>query len=286
MTTTDELRAVVTRHAGEHGFAGVCLVKRGDEALLHEAYGLAHRGFGIPNQLDTRFDIASVTKTFTAAAIMQLVEQGEFALDTRVMPFLGITGTRISDDVTVFHCLTHTSGIGDDADEEAGEDYEAALHRQAQLLAPRNARLPAPVRAQGTRTSRPARACATTTSPSCCSGLVIEQATGLSYRDYVRQHVFERAGMTGADFCAMDGVCAELRRALQADRPRGRSRSNGARTSTRIRRSARRTAARPSPRSISIASCARSANALMGEAASRPAPPASRRAAREIEDRQ
>ena len=41
------------------------------------------------------------------------------------MPFLGLSGTAISDDVTIYQCLTHTSGIGDDADEEAGEDYEA-----------------------------------------------------------------------------------------------------------------------------------------------------------------
>src|SRR5690606_20465551 len=41
-------------------------------------------------------------------------------------------------------------------------------------------------------------------------GLVIERASGLSYRDFVRQHVFAPAGMSGADFCAMDGTCANL----------------------------------------------------------------------------
>ena len=69
------------------------------------------------NTVSTRFDIASVTKIFTAAAVMQLVDRDEIGLDTRVMPFIGVEGTKISDDVTVYHCLTHTSGIGDDADE-------------------------------------------------------------------------------------------------------------------------------------------------------------------------
>nr|MBA2248280.1 beta-lactamase family protein [Chloroflexia bacterium] len=41
-------------------------------------------------------------------------------------------------------------------------------------------------------------------------GLVIERATGVSYRDYVTEHIFRRAGMHGADFCAMDGICSDL----------------------------------------------------------------------------
>ncbi len=121
----DAIHTLLQRQATNSDFSGVCLVKRGEEEIVHVAYGLAHHGFGISNTTGTRFDIASVTKVFTAAAVMQLVDRGEFALDTRVMPFLGITGTKISDDVTVFHCLTHTSGIADDADEEAGEEYEA-----------------------------------------------------------------------------------------------------------------------------------------------------------------
>jgi hypothetical protein len=121
----DAIHSLLQRKALNSDFSGVCLVTRGEEEIVHVAYGLAHHGFGIPNTTGTRFDIASVTKVFTAAAVMQLVDRGEFALDTRVMPFLGMTGTKISDDVTVFHCLTHTSGIADDADEEAGEEYEA-----------------------------------------------------------------------------------------------------------------------------------------------------------------
>jgi len=207
-TMADRIRSLVTRHA-DAGFSGVCLVKRGDEIILHEAYGLAHRGFGIPNAVDTRFDIASVTKTFTAAAILQLVEAGEIALDTPVMPYLGIEGTRISDEVTVFHCLTHTSGIGDDADEEAGEDYEAlfvdkpnySIRKTADFLPQFVDKEPNFAPGEGVRYNNVA---------FVLLGLVIEKATGTTYRDYVRQHVFERAGMTSADFCAMDGVHGNL----------------------------------------------------------------------------
>lgn len=121
----DQIRSLVARHAGESGFSDVCLVKRGNDTLVHEAYGFAHRGFRVPNTVHTRFDIASVTKVFTAAAILRLIESGEVTLETQVVPFLSIDGTQISNDVTIFHCLTHTSGTADDADGEAGEVYEA-----------------------------------------------------------------------------------------------------------------------------------------------------------------
>jgi CubicO group peptidase (beta-lactamase class C family) len=205
VTTTDELRAVVAPHAGEHGFAGVCLVKRGDEELLHEAFGLAHRGHGIPNELDMRFDIASVTKVFTAAATMQLVESGELTLDTPVMPYLELGGTRISDEVTVFHLLTHTSGIADDADEEAGEDYEL-LFVDKPNYSIRETKDFLPQFVHKERVFAPGEGVRYNNVAFILLGLAIERASGLSYRDYVRRHVFVRADMAGADFCAMDGV--------------------------------------------------------------------------------
>ncbi len=205
----EELRAVVARHAGERGFAGVCLVKQGDEPILHEAFGLAHRGYGIPNSPDTRFDVASVTKVFTAAAIAQLVERGALTLETPVMPYLELGGTRISDAVTVFHLLTHTSGIADDADEEAGEKYEDlfvdkpnySIRETADFLPQFVHKEPVFAPGEGARYNN---------CGFVLLGLAIERATGTPYRDYVRQHVFRRAGMTGADFCAMDGVHPRL----------------------------------------------------------------------------
>jgi len=204
----DEILSILNRHA-RTDFSGVCLVKQGDHVIVHEAYGLAHRGFGIDNTIATRFDIASITKVFTAAAIIQLVEREAIGLDTPVMPYLGIDGTRISDAVTVYHCLTHTSGIGDDADEEAGEDYELlfvdkpnySIRETRDFLPQFVDKEPMFPPGQGVRYNNVA---------FVLLGLVIEKATGVAYRDYVTTHIFERAGMIGANFCAMDGVCADL----------------------------------------------------------------------------
>jgi CubicO group peptidase (beta-lactamase class C family) len=206
---TDSIQSLLDHYHAVHDFSGVCLIRQGDTDIVHHAYGLAHRGFNIPNDITTRFDIASVTKLFTAAAIMQLVDQGKLALDTRVMPLLGIEGTPISDDVTVFHCLTHTSGIGDDADEEKGEEYELlfvdkpnySIRETRDFLQQCTEKQPNFRPGEGVRYNN----CA-----FVLLGLVIEKVTEMPYRDFVRRHILAPAGMETADFCAMDGVCSNL----------------------------------------------------------------------------
>ncbi len=200
---------ILEQHHHERDFSGVCLLRQSDFDVVHRAFGLAHRGFRVPNNLDTRFDIASVTKIFTAAAIMQLVDQGKISLETRVMPFLEIEGTRISDDVTVFQCLTHTSGIGDDADEEDGEDYEL-LYVDRPNYAIRETRDFLPQCGWNEPKFAPGQGVRYNNCAFVLLGLVIEKAAGISYRDYVRRNIFGPAAMVTADFCAMDGICENL----------------------------------------------------------------------------
>ncbi len=201
--------SILDRFEEERNFSGACLVRMGDMELVHEARGLAHRGFGVPNTVEMRFDIASVTKLFTAAAVMQLVEQGKLSLDTRLMPALGISGTPISDEVTIRHCLTHTSGIADDADEENDEDYEL-LFVDKPNYSIRETRDFVPQCTCKEANFLPGEGVRYNNCAFVLTGLVIESVTNMPYRDYVRQHIFAPAGMTGADFCAMDSVCPNL----------------------------------------------------------------------------
>jgi len=73
-----ELDAVVA----EAGFSGVVRVDRRGHAEIERAYGLAHRGLGVPNEFDTRFALASGTKGFTALTVVSLVEEGLLELAT------------------------------------------------------------------------------------------------------------------------------------------------------------------------------------------------------------
>src|SRR3954452_12541423 len=118
------LPAEIDAVAAETNFCGVVRVDAGRETLLAKAFGLADRGHGIANTVDTQFGIASGTKTFTALTIVSLIADRrlDLHLDTPVRGILGDDLPLIDDGVTVEHLLVHRSGIGDYFDEEADTD--------------------------------------------------------------------------------------------------------------------------------------------------------------------
>src|SRR6185312_6485274 len=112
----------VDKIAAEIGFAGVVSVDRGGRIEFARAYGLAHRGRGIANTMDTRFAIASGTKGLTALTVMSLIEDGSLTLPTTARSVLGDDLPLIHDAVTVEHLLGHRSGIGDYVDEDVHQE--------------------------------------------------------------------------------------------------------------------------------------------------------------------
>jgi CubicO group peptidase (beta-lactamase class C family) len=89
------------------------------------AYGEADRRWGVATTVDTRFGIASGTKTFTALTVMSLVDDGILDLTTTARSLLGADLPLIDDAVTIEHLLDHTSGIGDYFDEDVHDDATA-----------------------------------------------------------------------------------------------------------------------------------------------------------------
>ena len=186
-------------------FSGVVRIERSGDVLLERGYGLASRAWGVPCSPAHRFDTASVTKLFTAVAVLQQVEGGAFGLDTSVTAYLGLDETTIVPEVTPYHLLTHTSGIGDDADEEDGVAYETlfadrpnyAITETADLLPQCVHNEPKFAPGQGTRYCN-------------CSyvllGLMVERASGMPYREYVVGSVFRPAGMDRSGFFRMDRI--------------------------------------------------------------------------------
>ncbi len=186
-------------------FSGVVLITHGDETLYAAAYGEASRAWHVKNTLDTRFDTASMTKIFTTVATLQMIERGLLAFDIGVVDYLGLEDTTISKAVNVYHLLTHSSGIADDADEEAGELYEDLWKTRANYSVMETADF-LPQFIHKPANFAPGEGCRYCNVSFVLLGLMIEKATGMSYRDYVRQHVFARAGMSHSDFFRMDRV--------------------------------------------------------------------------------
>jgi CubicO group peptidase (beta-lactamase class C family) len=196
-------------------FSGVVGVVQGDHELLLDAFGYASRTWNIRATVETRFDTASITKLFTAVATLQLVEQGAFALDTSVIGYLGLEDTGISSAVTPYHLLTHTSGIADDADEEAGERYEDLFVERPNYSVTETADY-LPQFVGKPPNFAPGEGCRYCNVGYVLLGLMIERATGSSYREHVTEHVFARAGMNRSGFFRTDVVEPDVAEGVEA----------------------------------------------------------------------
>lgn len=161
------------------GFSGALLVAVGGDVILNEGYGLAIRSEGVPNSAETVFSTGSITKQFTAAAIMKLEGMGELSTDDPVS--LHIDG--VPDDkagITLHHLLTHTAGVvvGTGPDyEEVGRD-EVVARILAEPLG-----------------SRPGEEMSYSNAGYSLLAAVVERASGLPYEEFLRDHLFGPAGM-------------------------------------------------------------------------------------------
>ena len=199
----DRLGELVDGIAADVGLSGLIRVDLDGSLAVQRAYGLAHRGLGVPTTIDTQFAIASGSKGLTALAVMSLVERGELGLDTRARSVLGTDLPLIDDRVTVEQLLAHRSGIGDylDEDEEAdSNDYvlTVPVHELAtteQFLAVLDGH---PMKYEpGERFNY-------------CNGgymvlaLLAERASGVPFHDLVDQRVCRPAGMIDTSFLRSD----------------------------------------------------------------------------------
>lgn len=102
-----EIGRRVAAAARRDEFSGVVLVAKGERTIFHQAYGLADRSWRIVNRLDTRFNLASMNKMFTAVAIAQLIEAGKLQLDAGLACYSigrgSIGGNAIAPRRTTFH---------------------------------------------------------------------------------------------------------------------------------------------------------------------------------------
>ena len=182
------------------GFTGVISIRRGDDVLGEWAVGLADRTSEVANRPQTRFGLASGTKTFTAITVLSLVGDGLLRLDTAARDLLADDLPLIADDVTIDHLLTHTSGIGDYLDEEV--DALAPLTVPAQRLDSTPAYLPM-------LDGFPTKFGAGERFSYCNGGYVVlavvaERAAGAAFTDLVAKRVFAPVGMTASGFPRSD----------------------------------------------------------------------------------
>jgi len=111
--TARNVLAYAARLAVADLFSGAVLVGRHGKILGQAAFGYANRDFDIENRIDTRFNVASLTKSWTAVAIAQLAEAGILSLQDPVSKFVDYPDRKTAQSTRVEHLLSHTSGLGD-----------------------------------------------------------------------------------------------------------------------------------------------------------------------------
>jgi len=193
----DELARYVDKLAQADLFSGVVLLAKADKLLLLKVYGQASKSFSIPNRLDTKFNLGSMNKMFTAVAIAQLVEQGKLSYDHPVGDYLGSDwlAPEIAGKVKVAHLLCHTSGLGNIFTERF-QKSSRTLYRAVEDYKP--------LVADQKLAFEPGMKWQYSNAGFLLLGAIIEKVTGQSYFDYVCENVFEPAGMKDSDSYEMD----------------------------------------------------------------------------------
>ena len=160
-------------------FAGAVLVARGDRVLFEKGYGLASAELDVPNSPATVFRIASITKTFTAAAIVMLVERGAVRYVDTLNKYLSDFPN--GDRITMRHLLLHQSGV-----QNPSYDQIAARLSLAQLIDQFKNK---PLQFQpGTRSQY-------SNAGYILLAAVIEKASGMPYAQFIRQNITEPLGL-------------------------------------------------------------------------------------------
>ncbi len=203
----DDLLAGVDRVARDTTFSGVVRVDVGNDVALAQAYGLSNRAYGIANQVDGQFGIASGTKALTALTIIRLIEEGCLELGTAARSVLGSDLPLIGGQVTVEHLLAHRSGIGDYLDEDMVADITDYL-----MAVPVH-RLATPEQYLPILDGLPSRAPAGEQFSYCNGGYVIlaiiaEHVGATPFPDLVARLVTTPAGMGATAFLRSDELPA------------------------------------------------------------------------------
>ena len=175
---------------------GTVLVARKGRVLFRHSYGMANYELQVPNSPETRFHLASVSKAFTAAAILQLQEQGRLSVADPLSRF--VPDFPNGERITLDNLLTHTSGIPDINDLSDYDTFARSPHTIPQLVA-KFANLPLGF--------QPGSDYHYSNSNYNLLSLVLERVTGESYGEYLRKHILDPLEMRDSGH---DGEASQL----------------------------------------------------------------------------
>lgn len=206
-----EVKDMMQRLTKNDVFSGTLLIAKGDDVMMTFVGGEASKRFHVPNNIDTKFNLGSMNKMFTATSIMQLAEKGLLSLDYPISKYVDESWLpkEITSKITIHHLLTHTSGLGSYFNETYMKGSRG-LFRNVEDFKPL---------VKGEKPAfEPGKRFRYSNTGMLLLGVVIESVTGQSYFDYIHKNIYEPAGMKNSDSYEMDYPVENLAIGYSPDR--------------------------------------------------------------------
>jgi D-alanyl-D-alanine carboxypeptidase len=186
-----ELDSYFDSLVAENKLSGVVLVAKDGATIASKAAGVANKATNAPIDLNTKFNLASMNKMFTAVAIAQLAQAGKLSFTDAVGKYLpDYPNKEVAEKVTIHHLLTHTSGMGSFFGEKFVAQREKLLTVAAYL----------PLFASEPLSFPPGEKFQYSNSGFMLLGAIIEKVSGQDYYSYVQEHIYKPAGMNDTGF--------------------------------------------------------------------------------------
>jgi CubicO group peptidase (beta-lactamase class C family) len=179
-------------------FMGTVLVAQDGKIVLDKGYGFANLEWDVPNTPTTKFRLGSITKQFTAASILLLEERGKLKIEDPVKKYMP-DAPAAWDKITIFHVLTHTSGI------PSLTSFPDFASREAQAITPE--KLVEWFRDKPLE-FEPGMKWNYSNSGYILLGYLIEKISGQSYSDFVQQNIFTPLGMKDSGYDSNSAIIA------------------------------------------------------------------------------
>ena len=181
--------------AAKRGLNGTILIRRDGQQGWRQSFGIAERAFGVPMRSDTRLRVASITKLFTSAMVMQLAEEGRLNVGQPVGAYLSeLKGE--ARNVTLHQLLNHTSGI-EQYDRVASLD-QALVEGVPNLQRPMTSAQMLAACCLGKLAAKPGSRFDYNNADYLLLGRIIERLDGRSYEDSLRRRIHVPLGLEGS----------------------------------------------------------------------------------------
>jgi D-alanyl-D-alanine carboxypeptidase len=198
IVTIERMQHFIKEKKKTDEFSGAALIAKDGKPILEEAVGLANKNKHIHNSMETKFNLGSANKMFTAVGIAQLVEAGKLSFDDPVGKILpDHPNQQVREQVTIHHLLTHTSGLGSFIDTKHREQFLAARPNLKNISDVVDLFKDRPL-------EFPLGESHYSSDGYELLGVVIETASGQNYYDYIREHIYQPAGMENTDSYEID----------------------------------------------------------------------------------